>query len=30
MIEHNFSDVPKEEKEQILWRNAARLYKLAV
>ena len=30
LIEHNFSDVPKEEREQILWRNAARLYKLAV
>jgi predicted TIM-barrel fold metal-dependent hydrolase len=30
MIDHNFSDVPKEEREQILWRNAARLYKLAV
>ncbi len=30
LIEHNFSDVPKEEREQILWRNAARLYKLSV
>ncbi len=30
LIENNFHDVPKEEKEQILWRNAARLYKLAV
>jgi predicted TIM-barrel fold metal-dependent hydrolase len=30
LIENNFSDVPKDEREQILWRNAARLYKLAV
>jgi predicted TIM-barrel fold metal-dependent hydrolase len=29
MIENNFHDVPKEEREQILWRNAARLYQLA-
>lgn len=30
LIENNFHDVPQEEKEQILWRNAARLYKLAL
>jgi predicted TIM-barrel fold metal-dependent hydrolase len=30
LIENNFKDVPKEEREQILWRNAARLYKLSV
>jgi len=30
LIENNFHDVPKEEKEQILWRNAARLYKLSL
>jgi predicted TIM-barrel fold metal-dependent hydrolase len=30
MIENNFQDVPKDERDQILWRNAARLYKLSV
>jgi uncharacterized protein len=30
MIETNFSEVPAQEREQILWRNAARLYKLSV
>jgi uncharacterized protein len=30
LIENNFRDVPREEREQILWRNAARLYKLAL
>jgi uncharacterized protein len=30
LIENNFRDVPKEERDQILWRNAARLYKLAI
>ena len=30
LIENNFSGVPKEEREQILWRNAAKLYKLPV
>jgi predicted TIM-barrel fold metal-dependent hydrolase len=30
LIEHNFAEVPKEEREQILWRNAARLYKLTL
>ncbi len=30
MIENNFADVPGDEREQILWRNAARLYKLSV
>ncbi len=30
MIDNNFSDVPKEDREQILWRNAARLYDLAI
>jgi uncharacterized protein len=30
MVENNFSDVPKDEREQILWRNAAKLYKLSV
>jgi uncharacterized protein len=30
LIENNFSEVPKDEREQILWRNAARLYKLAI
>ena len=29
MIGNNFQDVPGEEREQILWRNAAKLYKLA-
>ncbi len=29
LIENNFSEVPGQEREQILWRNAARLYKLA-
>jgi uncharacterized protein len=29
MIDNNFMDVPKEDREQILWRNAARLYKIA-
>ena len=30
MIENNFAEVPGEERELILWRNAARLYKLAI
>jgi uncharacterized protein len=30
MIENNFAEVPAPEREQILWRNAARLYKLAL
>jgi predicted TIM-barrel fold metal-dependent hydrolase len=30
MIEHNFAEVPAPEREQILWRNAARLYKLSI
>lgn len=30
LIENNFRDVPREEREQILWRNAAKLYKLAL
>jgi predicted TIM-barrel fold metal-dependent hydrolase len=30
LIENNFKDVSKEDREQILWRNAARLYKIAV
>jgi predicted TIM-barrel fold metal-dependent hydrolase len=30
LIENNFKDVTKEDREQILWRNAAKLYKLAV
>jgi predicted TIM-barrel fold metal-dependent hydrolase len=30
MIENNFAEVPAEERELILWRNAARLYKLAI
>jgi predicted TIM-barrel fold metal-dependent hydrolase len=30
LIENTFKDIPKEEREQILWRNAARLYKLSV
>jgi uncharacterized protein len=30
MIEANFQDIPETEREQILWRNAARLYKLAL
>jgi predicted TIM-barrel fold metal-dependent hydrolase len=29
MIKSNFADVPAEERELILWRNAARLYKLS-
>ncbi len=30
MIGNNFQDVPGEEREQILWRNAAKLYKLGI
>jgi predicted TIM-barrel fold metal-dependent hydrolase len=30
MIENNFAEVPGQEREQILWRNAARLYKLSI
>jgi predicted TIM-barrel fold metal-dependent hydrolase len=30
MIANNFEQVPKAEREQILWRNAARLYQLSV
>ena len=30
MIENNFAEVPVRERELILWRNAARLYKLAI
>ena len=30
MIENNFAEVPVEERELILWRNAARLYKLTI
>jgi uncharacterized protein len=30
MIENNFAEVPAPEREQILWRNAARLYKLSI
>jgi uncharacterized protein len=28
LIETNFREVPKDERDQILWRNAARIYKL--
>jgi uncharacterized protein len=30
MIENNFAEVPGPERELILWRNAARLYKLSI
>ena len=30
MIENNFAEVPAEDRNLILWRNAARLYKLAI
>jgi uncharacterized protein len=30
LIENNFSEVSKEDRELILWRNAAKLYKLSV
>ncbi|HJU09371.1 MAG TPA: amidohydrolase family protein [Candidatus Binataceae bacterium] len=30
MIENNFSEIPAQERELILWRNAARLYKLSI
>jgi hypothetical protein len=30
LIENNFREVPKDEREQILWRNASNLYKLSV
>jgi uncharacterized protein len=30
MIENNFAEVPVQERELVLWRNAARLYKLSV
>jgi uncharacterized protein len=30
MIENNFAEVPAQERELILWRNAARLYKLSI
>jgi predicted TIM-barrel fold metal-dependent hydrolase len=30
IIAHNFADVPAQERELILWRNAARLYKLSI
>ena len=30
MIENNFAEVPGQERELILWRNAARLYKLSI
>jgi uncharacterized protein len=30
MISNNFAEVPVPEREQILWRNAARLYKLSI
>jgi uncharacterized protein len=30
MIENNFAEVPQPERELILWRNAARLYKLSI
>ena len=30
MIENNFAEVPAPERELILWRNAARLYKISV
>ena len=30
MIENNFAEVPVEDRDLILWRNAARLYKLAI
>ncbi len=30
IIENNFADVPAQERELILWRNAARLYKLTI
>ena len=30
MIENNFAEVPTPERELILWRNAARLYKLSI
>jgi uncharacterized protein len=29
MIDNNFHEVPKGERDQILWRNAAKLYKLS-
>jgi predicted TIM-barrel fold metal-dependent hydrolase len=30
MIENNFAEVPTQDRELILWRNAARLYKLSI
>jgi predicted TIM-barrel fold metal-dependent hydrolase len=30
MIENNFAEVPAEDRNLILWRNAARIYKLAI
>jgi predicted TIM-barrel fold metal-dependent hydrolase len=30
MIENNFAEVPVQERELILWRNSARLYKLSI
>ena len=30
MIESNFAEVPVKDRELILWRNAARLYKLSI
>ncbi len=30
MIESNFAEVPVNDRELILWRNAARLYKLSI
>jgi uncharacterized protein len=30
MIENNFAEVPAQERELMLWRNAARLYKVAI
>jgi predicted TIM-barrel fold metal-dependent hydrolase len=30
MIENNFAEVPAQERELILWRNAARLYKVSI
>jgi len=30
LIESNFAEVPVTDRELILWRNAARLYKLSI
>ncbi|HZP45042.1 MAG TPA: amidohydrolase family protein [Candidatus Binataceae bacterium] len=30
MIDHNFAEVPQPDRDAILWRNAARLYKLTI